>query len=416
MRKFLILLILVSGLTLRAASFRTLPDSLNGSMMVYSFEPSESSVSVADTLKPVYVSYVARHGARYLSSAKKAESLQKALYESALAGTLTKTGERFHSLLARVIKITDGRWGALSDVGEMEQTRLAEIMRSDFPELLKNGEIEAAATYVPRVVMSMYEFCHSLAATEPDLEVYTSEGKQNSEFLRFFETDSIYKEYRENGEWKEAYKLYFEKTVPVGPAERILGKDSGLDDSQLKDFSMNMYEVMQGLPAMGLPGATTEFMSEEEYEACWKTSNLEHYLRNTITTFSTSAGIAAGNLLKRLLLTADDIIGYHDRQRLRASLYFGHAETLMPLFSLMNLPGCFALPLDLDTLCDEWRDYDIVPLGANLLLAFYESPCGEIYTTVSLNGNRIAPMGNGEMVVRWNVLRDYWMERLELLN
>lgn len=407
------LLVVVSA---AAASNEPLPARFDGSMMPYDFSLTDSTFTVPDSLQPVYVCYVARHGARFLSSPKKVERLQKALYGKAMSKSLNNTGERFFSLLSEVIKKTGADWGALSDVGKAEQVRLAREMCGLFPGLMKSGEIEAEATYVPRVVMTMYEFCHTLARNSSDLRIYASDGKQYNGILRFFETDSAYRTYRADGEWKEAYADYVEKNVPYAPAERILGENSGYSKKELRTLTMDMYGIMQGLPAMGLPQPDTEFMSPAEYEACWKAANVEHYLRNTITSFSSSAGTAAGNLLNRIISDADEEFAGKEAQPLNASLFFGHAETLMPLFSLMGLPGCFALPLDLESLSDQWKDYEVVPLGANLVIGFYRSPSGSVYATARLNGHFVEPVKDCGRIVPWTMLRDHWLQRLDALS
>ena len=50
---------------------------LDGTMMPYDFADCDSVVPWDDSYTPVFINYVARHGARYLSSEKKVSTLLK---------------------------------------------------------------------------------------------------------------------------------------------------------------------------------------------------------------------------------------------------------------------------------------------------------------------------------------------------
>ena len=67
------------------------------------------------------------------------------------------------------------------------------------PSLLKNGKVEAISSYVPRVVMTMYELCHELARCYSGIEVTTSEGKQFNPLMRYFTVDTAYVAYLKDG-------------------------------------------------------------------------------------------------------------------------------------------------------------------------------------------------------------------------
>ncbi|MDE5849291.1 MAG: histidine phosphatase family protein [Muribaculaceae bacterium] len=421
MRRILFVMAVVLSLPLWAAKpYAELPALYAGSMMPYDFSGSEISPIWPDSLKPVYVAHVARHGARYISTAKKLEKLQDAISKAVSEGTLTKEGRRFDTLLKSVMKATGDQWGLLSTVGAEEERRLASDLYTLLPGLLKNARVNAISTYVPRVVMTMYEFNHALTVKSSYISICASEGRDFSPLLRCFTADSAYAAYRDNGDWKRVSDRLMDSIVSPEPARRILGKSSGLSDKHLKKLTLDMYDVLQSLTAFGLPAPTDEFMSEAEYRACWEVDNLEHYLRNTISPLSSYAGEATAPLLARILSDADAALDARMEANLRkqagmppvktegydANFYFGHAETLMPLLSLMRLPGCYSDSSDYYTLYERWRDYDVVPLGANLDIIFLESSRGNTYAAVRLNGHFVAPM-SGTMIVPWSDYKAY---------
>ncbi|MDE6480960.1 MAG: histidine phosphatase family protein [Muribaculaceae bacterium] len=416
--------LLVSLPILAVGKPTTLPANLAGSMMPYDFSYTDSKPIWPDSLTPVYVARVARHGARYISSPKKLEKLQEAISKATAAGTLTKEGRRFSALLESVEDATGSQWGRLSEVGCKEEVGLAKDLYTLLPGLMKKARVNAISTYVPRVVMTMCQFNHELTALSSDINITASEGRQYSYLLRCFTADSLYSSYRDNGDWKKVSEKLMDSIVSPEPARKILGALSGFDNHKFRKLTLEMYDVLQSLTAFGMPAPTDEFMSAADYKACWEVDNLEHYLRNTDTPLSSLAGKASSPLLARIIADADaslnarlvdmTIKGADMNQaeapgRYDANFYFGHAETLMPLLSLMRVPGCYGDSGDFPTLSSRWKDYEIVPLGANLDIIFLQSPSQRTSVALRHNGRFVAPM-SGALIVPWTDYKAYLTE------
>ncbi|MDE5840272.1 MAG: histidine phosphatase family protein [Muribaculaceae bacterium] len=318
---------------------------------------------------------------------------------------------------------TGDKWGMLSETGCYEEVRLAQDLYRLLPDLMKKAHVNAISTYVPRVTMTMYQFCHELTALSSGIRITASEGKQFSYLLRCFTADTIYAAYRDKGNWREVSERLMDSIVSPEPAKSILGPCQDLTDRQLRKLTLDIYDILQSLTAFGMPAPTDEFMSESDYRACWEVDNLEHYLRNTVTPLSSLAGKATSPLLARIIADADASLGSRliDRtmkdaamdttdiaEASDANFYFGHAETLMPLLSLMRIPGCFDDSDDYATLSNRWKDYETVPLGANLDIILFESGKGNIYTAVRHNGTFVPPMeGNDRLIISWSDYKAY---------
>ncbi len=411
MKKRFLLILSISvflGLSVKGAedSGHALPSVYCGSMMPYDFSQCDAGVAWGDSLKPVYLCYVARHGARYLSSPKKIEEISTALQRAENEGTLTNDGERFLAEVREISRHTDGRWGLLSEVGIAEEKKLGADMAAMLPALFRKGRMESKSTYVPRVIMTMYQFLHSLEIPNTRLELYTSSGRQNDSLLRCFVADTAYAGYRENGAWKPVYEEFLKKHVSGAPALRLFKNGDRIDKRQLRHLTMSMYGMLQANLAAGLPSATSEFMTDDEFRGCWLASNVLHYLRNNVNPVSDLAAQATSPLLKRIIEDIDAAV--EGDGALKANGYFGHAETLLPLLSLMKLPGCHAMTKDYANLHKEWRIQDITPLGANVAIVLLRSESGEAYVSVRLNGRNVAAVPGRGAVVRWKELKDYW--------
>ena len=392
----------------------TLPAYLDGSMMPYDFSACDPVPQWPDSLRPVFVAYVARHGARYLSGPKKVDELEKILAERTKAGKITREAKAFYKYIKEVWAHSDGNWGALSPEGVREEKELARQMPGLFPALGKGlSNIDTRSTFVPRAMMTMYQFNHEMMSLNDSLEFAAASGRQFSPLLYFFDTDTAYASWRRGGEWEQVYDEFLDRHVSIEPAQRLLGDNYTNNKRRLRHLTMQIYGVIQANRASGLPAPTTAFMTVEEYRGCWLASNLLHYLRNNISPLNSSAGAAAAPLLLALIESVDKACS-PDYDGVALQGWFGHAETLLPLFSLMRLPGCFALPLNWDNLADEWRLQEITPLGANLAILILRSVTGRHYAAVRLNGRTVAPIQGAPSLLPWKQLADFWREQVRV--
>ena len=390
-----------------------LPRQYSGSMMPYDFSRCDSTVAWVDTLQPVFVSYTARHGARFMTSPKKIELISTALHEAEKKGQLSNKGKDFIKFMREISSKSDGRWGLLSAVGVAEEERLGADMARMLPQLFKRGEGVAESTYVPRVVMTMYQFMHALEIPNQKLEMTAASGHRFDSLLRCFAKDKAYADYRKHGEWENEYDAFVQRHVSADPARRLFTKDYPAERPELRALTMSMYGLIQSLEASGLADGTTEFMTREEYAGCWAASNMLHYLRNNINPLTQVAGKATAPLLEAIMTDADNAL---QDGKVKIHGYFGHAETLLPLLSLMNIPGCFVMTDDYETLSKVWKVQDITPLGANIAVILLKGESGEIYASVRHNGRNVAPIPGEGDIVKWSALKSYWRSRIAQYN
>lgn len=379
--------------------------SWRGSMTPVDTEVRASALP--DSLKPIGIVHVARHGARYITALSKVEDVRKPLLRAAERGTITPAGEKLLALLDEVIRRTDGRWGLLDSLGMAEEKAIAAGMMERFPMTERGEKLVACSTYVPRCIATMYTYMYTVGSRNSHVDIQTAEGHSSDTLLRFFDTDSAYVAFRKHGDWRAVYDEYADWMVPVSVATRMLG--DGGDRHEAEKFVMGVYAVLRSLDAMGMAvpdGYLSEFMSDEELEACWRVSNLEHYLVRTHSSISALPAAAALPLLRRIEEDIDSLAAGSDGPR--GYFYFGHAETLMPLFSLMSLPGCSAPDVPVKDVWRHWDDSRVVPLGAYLDLEVYRTPSGRTVVSAVLNGRRISPSEGVPETVNWDVLKRVW--------
>lgn len=396
---FLLLSVTLLLLAFPAGAFSPL---LDGTMRPYSFADSDTAVPWTSDFQPVMVNYVARHGARFISSDKKVDHLKKFLEQAQRENRITEKGLSFLKLIEKVEAATSGQWGALNAIGIYEEQRLAMQMSDICPTLLEKGSVTAIATYVPRVVMSMYEFCHTLSRYSDHLEITAAEGRQFDGILRFFDSNGEYRRYIDDGPWKPAYENFYDTHTPVAPVAAMT--HSVIDEHQLRKLTLDAYAILQALPAMGVDADSGEWFSEDDYRACWEVTNLKHYYQRTASTFSPLPMQSARPLLDDVVKGID--ASFSGESHPVASLRFGHAETVIPLFGLMQLPGCYAPGCMPEEVATQWNDSKIAPLGANLMIVSLKGNDGGQYVALRLNGKWLEI--DGRKVVSWPALRQIW--------
>lgn len=370
----------------------------------------ETLISYPDSLTPVYINHVGRHGSRYPASATHTVALKKMLMQADSLGTITKQGRQLLKITDEVIERSHNQWGALDSLGMAEQRGIASRMLQNFPKLFMNGRVNAISSYSPRSMMSMFSFVHQLDRLNNKVEIFTSTGRQNSYLMRPFDIDTDYIDFRSSGRWEAPYYNFMEHTVPLTALKRVLGRDFPLPENmrQAKEMALVEYYVIAGLSAMMMDVEASQFFTVEEYNALWSAFNLRQYLQRTATTVSTVPADIASPLILNLIETTDGFIAGTNKNTV--DLRFGHAETVMPLVSLMHLPGCYYMTNYFDTVPLHWRDFQVVPMAANLQMVLFKTEGGKYYVGCYLNEQPITLIPNNPaQFVSWQDARSYLM-------
>lgn len=377
-----------------------------GSLMPYPADAIEP-VARPDSLRPVMINHVGRHGARYPASASNCLNMRRALLKADSLGTVTPLGRRLLAVVEREIAVSDGRWGALDSLGEAEHRGIASRMYMNFPEVFVNANVAAISSYSPRCMMSMYAFTHQLDRLNNRMEFITTTGRVNDRMMRPFDIDQDYIDFRKGPGVKDTYDAYFASVCPVTAVERVLGRDFPYgSDAAKRDLAITEYYVLAGLSASSIECDLSGFFTREEINALWSCFNMRQYLQRTATTLSSVPADIASDLLSDLIATTDDFIA--GKGSASVLLRFGHAETLMPLLSLMRAPGCYYMTNYFDTVALHWKDFYVVPMAANLQMILFKSDTGRYYVRLDLNERPIALIPNSqEIYIPWAAARAY---------
>ena len=164
------------------------------------------------------------------------------------------------------------------------------------------------------------------------------------------------------------------------------------DDWQ--ELALCEYYVLAGMGAMGQEVDPSYYFTLDEYNALWSCFNLRQYLVRTATTLSTIPAEITSELLLNIITTLREAAAGENKATV--NLRFGHAETLMPLFSQLHLPGCYYMTNYFDTVRQHWKDFYVVPMAANIQFVLLKTDKEKKYLMTLLNEEPIAMIPNDE--------------------
>ena len=400
------LLIAITAFAADPTATKFSADDCQGSLKPYT--APEKEYAYPDSLAPVFINHVGRHGSRFPASATHCKQFREALENAESQGTLTNRGAELLELLEEVMEVADGQWGALDDLGVEEQRGIAARMYSRYPSLFKEKRVEAISSYSPRCVMSMYSFTHQLTRMNNTIELTTASGRGKSILMRPFDVEMSYKDFIDLGQWKEPYQQQVDRVVPTSALARVLGENFDYGDIDTKELAIVEYYVIAGMSAMQVQCDASRYFTNEEYNALWSCFNLRQYLQRTSSTLSAVPADIASPLLCDIIESTDSVVARKGNTLVSAKLRFGHAETLMPLLSLMRLNECYCKTNYFDTVAKNWQDFNVVPMSANLQLILFKNAKGNFYLRIDRNEQPVAFIpGSNEIYVPWEKAREY---------
>lgn len=384
------------------------PDQCRGSRMPY---PAPDSVeAVPDSLQPVMIYHVGRHGARFATSPDRFLRVEASL--EAHSANLTPAGKRLLEITREAIDLTADRWGDLDSLGVAEQQGIARRMCMAFPELVMKHKVSAESSYVGRCVASMNAFAGVVRRMQSGLgSVETASGPEFNYLLRPFQVDSAYVGWAKEKPYKAVLDAYADKTVPGQAVVGHFIKNSDFSASDARNLTDDIYYTVSSLAAMGAPDADAamKLLTPEQYNALWRADNLRQYLSRTASTLSSLPADIAAPLVQDMIDRIDGFIAGHNDETIL--LHFGHAETLMPLLSLMRVPGCYYLTYYFDTVADHWQSFHVVPMASNIQVILLRSQAGHYYVRLDLNERPVSYPAHGT-ILPWAAFRTHLLSLL----
>ena len=342
--------------------------------------------------KPFYISHYGRHGSRYHHSADEYKYIAETFAKADSANALTPLGKQINALAQTLKSEAMPRTGDLTQVGAHQHMGIAKRMAKNFADVFKDRKagnkkvaphVKAYASTSGRCIVSMAAFIGELRTQFPKIEPEMVSGKSYMPFICAFDWGKL--DYsRAPAYTAESDKLW--QNVDTKPFIKKLFADSAyaaknIDAGTLYNRLLEITDLFNGMDSSLVAsvkkatGTTVsklrEIYTPEERAARWKAQNAWWYsLLGTSPLINKSNGTDfAKPTLQNIINEADTVLA--GSEPVAATLRFGHDAGLLPLAALMQLPVANAKVSDLSKLHEQWTDFRVIPMAANLQIVFY---------------------------------------------
>ncbi|MBD8012057.1 histidine-type phosphatase [Microbacterium sp. Re1] len=409
--------------------------NLYGTKAVYEpFQDARTYRRPPASYRPVLVEHVGRHGSRLLSS-RKYDDLLWQLWQIAHAdGGLTGLGEQLGDDLQEIMAIHEEvGYGALSARGAAEQQGIAERAVARVPGVFDaavadGAPISIVSSGVDRAVDSAENFVVGLQEAYPELAPLIQPQVTDRDLLYFHDTDPDYLEYEESEQLAAIDDALEQLPIIAETARDVVSRlftaefigrvdagefdlvDQGKGKTHLKsvvDIASFVYELYVIAPGMDQDAAVdmSPYMSDEDAEVFAYLSDAADFYEKGPAFAGSDVTYRMAHVLVDAMLDSVEAVAAGEEVP-AAEFRFAHAEEIIPLAALLELPGSTVQQPEgelFDYDVNPWRGAQVAPMAANLQWDVYVGPRGRTIVRMLYNEQETAfpddcePMRPGSM-------------------
>jgi hypothetical protein len=321
--------------------------------------------------KPFYISHFGRHGSRYLIDDSTYKNVIDLLADADKNKALAPLGKDLLNRLQQVWKEVEFRGGDLAPLGIVEQRGIAERMYFQYPDIFtKEAKIEASATTIVRVVLSMDAFCERLKEFNPRLHIVRNSGIKWQQYLNYHTPEAIaYRSAKDT--WREEYNKFEEKHINPNRIVNSIFSDSNYVSKKVnpKDLMKNLFSIAGGMQNIETKVSLYDFFEKQELFDLWQCDNYRHYVNDA------NAAINGGIMFENQKKTLKNIIEESNRvinsKSKGATFRFAHDGNIIPLAMLLKLERCYNSESDPNKFYEAWSNFKIAPMAGNIQIVFF---------------------------------------------
>ena len=357
--------------------------------------PQDTVVSEAPKgYTPFYISHIARHGSRYLGSSSAA-SFQAAdtLALYADKGLLTEDGLALMEDLRMMREMSEGHYGALTELGALEHRQICARMVRHYPEVFSDGKrtrADAYSTDVPRVIASMDSFLAELSDRAPEISVSVNKtkwGKGKSQEVTGWPLSKDQKKeveatekalYKIGREVRRGYDFHcFAAKIFTEPLKVPYATVKYLANASFKSLKTGRVTDPDRMPGMG------KYFTASELYSLWVGNGFYWYRNLERPGFTSICAATRGRgILECIVADADAAIAA--KSPVAATFRFSHDTYLLPVMAAIPLEGTVLEGPD-GKIFDQFQDFNFVCPACNVQLIFYRNKRGNVLVKFLLN-------------------------------
>ena len=342
--------------------------------------PTESYTPAPKGYEPFYISHYGRHGSRYMTHDYMYDYPVGILNKAHDDGKLTEYGEDVRRRVLEVYAVSKRRGGELTQKGIHQHEEIATRMVQNFPELFKQKglKVDVLSSVFPRCLMSMAAFCDALKSQNPTLQITRDASNAKMEQIHNLKPewnpevpDEIVKMVLGNNTiWRQKVLEYDKKYIDHSRVLNNLFNDKEYIRTAMngRDFWRYFAELVVNVQCLDIDVNLYDVFTADELYEHWRTENFGHYAKYARYIYYPMMSQVTCKMLEAMIEQIDKDLAAGTPS---VSLRFGHDTCIFCISPMMGLPGCCVSSTDYDTINNEWRDYQITPMAANLQMIFY---------------------------------------------
>ncbi|HVW58872.1 MAG TPA: phytase [Puia sp.] len=384
--------------------------------------------------RPVFISHVGRHGARFLTKAGADQEVMEVLQAAEKRHALTALGQQVAVIARRLQAAGKGNYERITLKGGDEQSQLGRRMRDLYAPVFKGRGLEVVTTWKLRTQQSAEAFLKGFGKYQgPENDRRASDSTDPT--LRFYDLSPAYQRYKKGEAIKASLDSLDQDARTFAVARRVCarlfkgdfvreliasGKEVDLTD-HLYDLYAIAWSMSGELKTAGHPGdkaALGVVFSGEDLEWLDFRGGAADFLEKGPGFDSTGIQVkVAAPLLADFINSVDSAARGQDGIA-DAVLRFTHAEAISPFAALMGIQGASTPVQSIYRYHDHWQAGNVIPLSANIQWILYAGSDGRRLVKVLLNEKEVVlPVATSMWpYYRWEDLRAYYVEKLHSLH
>ena len=383
-------------------------------MMNYHYQQTELTPAPKG-YSAFYIAHYGRHGSRYDSNDSNVSVVWPIMRKAAESGLLSEAGQAFFKELDAVFTEQEGMYGMLTRLGAREQREIAERMSINFPDVFKSRSgrktVFAQSSTVPRCIMSMTNFTHSLDRNTEGLDFRFVTGE------KYYETLA----YRPKGMPAKKMATGKEKEVrrkSMNPLD-IIGHFFN-DIEKALEIIGDPYSFEQHLYLACCVGHLSDrgtclltYFPHEVLVRNWEVRNPRFFLSYGMSDeMSDIQMMVSRRILKDFIERADTAL--LPGSGIAADLRFGHDTGLLPLVGHLRIEGMDDWAA-FDKVNSVWNSSVSICMASNFQMVFYADKKGDVLVKLLYNEKETAiPVLDtfSGPYYKWADLRSYFVSLL----
>ena len=369
---------------------------------------------------PVFINYVGRHGARFLTKSGPDQAVLHELERADRVHALTPLGVRLLGIVERLCRIEQGQYENITLLGAAEQQAIGERLLEGYPGVFAGRGIEVVVTFKARTRQSADAFMRPFPDYKGPVH-FSRKADSLDALLRFYDLSPGYQRYKKSPAVKAALDTLDRDPRTAAMAAAVCGRlfRQGYRVSEALVFMDNLYDIYsvrysltEEIRAAGyVPDSVDAGIAFDARELDWEDfrSEAQDFLEKG------PGRDPLGIQVKVAAPLLADLVRTTDAAGTDAIFRFTHAEAISPLASLLGIPEASVPAKGIYHYREHWRAERIIPLSANIQWIVYSNGREDL-VKILLNERevRLPIAGVQGPYYRWADLRAYCIKRLEL--